>query len=63
MKRSPYGFNYCLVYADISTVNNWAFFNPKNSSHLIPIGHDLHPLVLSDNLNGRGADWMHLLQA
>ncbi len=23
----------------------------------------LHPLVLSDNLNGRGADWMYLLQA
>jgi hypothetical protein len=35
----------------------------KNPSHLVLIGHDFHPLVLSDNLNGRGADWMHLLQA
>jgi hypothetical protein len=35
----------------------------KNSSHLALIGHDFHSLLLSDNLNGRGADWMHLLQA
>jgi hypothetical protein len=35
----------------------------KNHSHLVLIGHDLHPLVLSDNLNGRGANWIHLLQA
>jgi hypothetical protein len=35
----------------------------KNPSHLVLIGHDLYPLVLSDNLNGRGANWMHLLQA
>jgi hypothetical protein len=35
----------------------------KKSSHLILIGHDLHPLVLSDNMNWREADWMHLLQA
>jgi hypothetical protein len=34
----------------------------KNHSHLVLIGHDLHPLVLSDNLNLRGVDWMHLLQ-
>jgi hypothetical protein len=38
-------------------------FSSKNHSHLVLIGRDLHPLVLSDNLNGRGADWMHLLQA
>jgi hypothetical protein len=35
----------------------------KNPSPLILIGCDLHPLVPSDNLNGRGAEWMHLLQA
>jgi hypothetical protein len=35
----------------------------KNPSHTTLIGHDFHPLVLSDNLNGRGANWMHLLQA
>jgi hypothetical protein len=35
----------------------------KNLSHLVLISHDLHPLVLSDNLNGHGAHWMHLLQA
>jgi hypothetical protein len=39
------------------------FFFSKNHSHLVLIGHELHPLVLSDNLNGRKADWMHLLQA
>jgi hypothetical protein len=33
----------------------------KNPSHLVLIDRDLHPLVLSDNLNGCGADWMHLL--
>jgi hypothetical protein len=35
----------------------------KKHSYLVLIGCDLHPLVLSDNLNGREADWMHLLQA
>ena len=35
----------------------------KNPSHLVLIGHDFYPLVLSDNLNGRRVDWMHLLQA
>jgi hypothetical protein len=35
----------------------------KNPSHLVLIGHDLHHLVLSDNLNGCRADWMHLLQS
>jgi hypothetical protein len=34
----------------------------KNHSHLVLISHNFHPLVLSDNLNGRGADWMHLVQ-
>jgi hypothetical protein len=35
----------------------------KNPSHLVLIGHDFHPLVLSDNLNMHGANWMYLLQA
>jgi hypothetical protein len=35
----------------------------KKYSHHVLICRDLHPLVLSDNLNGRGAEWMHLLQA
>jgi hypothetical protein len=34
----------------------------KNPSHLVLIGRDFHHLVLSDSRNGRGADWMHLLQ-
>jgi hypothetical protein len=32
----------------------------KNHAHLVLIDRDFHLLVLSDNLNGRGADWMHL---
>jgi hypothetical protein len=28
MKRSPYDFHFCLIYAGISSVGNWAFFNP-----------------------------------
>jgi hypothetical protein len=35
----------------------------KNPSHPALIDHDFHTLVLSDNLNGRGANWMYLLQA
>jgi hypothetical protein len=34
----------------------------KNVSHLVLIGRDFHLLVWSDSLNGRGADWMYLLQ-
>jgi hypothetical protein len=30
----------------------------KNPSHLVSIGCDFHPLVLGDNMNGRGADVM-----
>jgi hypothetical protein len=33
----------------------------ENPSHPALIGRDFHHLVLIDNLNGRGADWMHLL--
>jgi hypothetical protein len=35
----------------------------QNPSHPALIGRDFHPSVPSDNLNGRGADWIHLLQA
>jgi hypothetical protein len=38
-----------------------AEFFLKNHSHLVLIGHDIHPLVLSDNLNRCETDWMHLL--
>jgi hypothetical protein len=31
----------------------------KNHPYLVLIGRDLYSLVLSDNLNGHGADWMH----
>jgi hypothetical protein len=34
----------------------------KNPSHTALIDHDFHPLVLGDNLNGCGVNWMHLLQ-
>jgi hypothetical protein len=46
-------------------VSRWwvAELSLKNLLYLILIDRDLHPLVLSDNLNGRGADWMHILQA
>jgi hypothetical protein len=44
-----------ILYALVS--HQWvAELFLKNHSHLILIGHVLHPLVLSDNLNGRGAD-------
>jgi hypothetical protein len=59
MKKPLYDFNFCLVYAAISSVDNWAF--NKNLSHIVLIGCDFHSLVLSDNLNRRGADWMHFL--
>jgi hypothetical protein len=54
IKRSPYDFNFCLVYAGISSVDNWAF--NKNLLHLVLIGCDFHPLVLSNNLNSHRAD-------
>jgi hypothetical protein len=53
IKRSSYDFNFYLIYTGISSVGNWAFLK-KNSSH---------HLVLSDNLNRRIVDWIHLLQA
>jgi hypothetical protein len=55
-------YSYGVLYTLVS--RRWVTeFSSKNPSHLVLIGRGVHPLVLSDNLNGRGADWMHLLQA
>jgi hypothetical protein len=53
------------IFILYTLVSRWrvAELSSKNHSHLVLIGRDLHPLVPSDNLNERGADWMHLLQA
>jgi hypothetical protein len=61
IKRSSYDFNLYLVHVGISSVGRCVFFQ-KNHSHLVLIGYDLLSLVLSDNLNECGVDWMHLLQ-
>jgi hypothetical protein len=60
MKRSPYGFNFYLLCIEISLVDNWTSFNQKNPSYLVLPYHGFHPLVVSDDLNGRGADCVHL---
>jgi hypothetical protein len=60
MKRSPYGFNFCLLCVEISLVDNRTSFNRKNSLYLVLTCHDFHRLVVSDDLNGRGADCVHL---
>jgi hypothetical protein len=60
MKRSPYGFNFYLLCVEISLVDNRISLNPKNTSYLVLTCHDFHPLVVSDGLNGRGADCVHL---
>jgi hypothetical protein len=60
MKRSPYGFNFCLLCIEISLVDIWTFFNRENPSYLVLTCHDFHPLVVSDDMNGHGADCMHL---
>jgi hypothetical protein len=60
MKRSIYGFNFCLLCVEISLVDNRTSFNRKNPSYLVLPCHDFHPLVVSDDLNGRGADSVHL---
>jgi hypothetical protein len=61
IKRSPYDFNFCLLYVEISLVDNRTSFNRKNHSYLVLTCHDFHPLVVSDDLNGGGADCVHLL--
>jgi hypothetical protein len=60
MKRSPYDFNFYLLCVEISLVDNQTFFSRKNPSYLVLPYHDFHPLVVSDDLNGRGADYVHL---
>jgi hypothetical protein len=41
-------------------VDNRTSFNRKNPSYLILLCHGFHPLLVSDDLNGCGADCMHL---
>jgi hypothetical protein len=60
MKRSPFDFNFCLLCFKISLVDNCTSFNQKNPSYLILTCHDFRPLVVSDDLNRRGADCVHL---
>jgi hypothetical protein len=60
MKRSPCGFNFCLLYVEISLVDNRTSFNRKNPSYHVLTFHDFYPLVVSDDLNGCGADCVHL---
>jgi hypothetical protein len=60
MKRSSYGFNFCLLYVKISLVDNQTSFNQKNPSYLVLPYHDFHPLLVSGDLNGRGANCVHL---
>jgi hypothetical protein len=60
--------NNCFTFL-FDILLHWCYrvsdvFNIKRSTYDFNlIGHDLHPLVLRDNLNERGADWIHLLQA
>jgi hypothetical protein len=60
MKRSPYDFNFYLLCVEVFLVDNWTSFNRKNYSYLILPCHNFHHLVVSDDLNGRGADCVHL---
>jgi hypothetical protein len=60
IKMSPYDFNFYLLCIKISLVDNRASFNQKNHSYLVSCCHDFHPLVVSDDLNGHGADCVHL---
>jgi hypothetical protein len=60
MKSPPYGFNFCLLYVKISLVDNQTSFNRKNPSYLVLTYHNFHHLVVNDDLNGRGADCVHL---
>jgi hypothetical protein len=60
MKRSPYGFNFCLLCVEISLVDSRTSFNRKTPSYLILPCHNFHPLVVSDDLIEHGADFVHL---
>jgi hypothetical protein len=53
-------FNFYLLYVEISLVDNRTSFNQKNPSYLVFPCHDFHPLVMSDDLNGRRVDCVHL---
>jgi hypothetical protein len=59
-KRSPCDFIFYLLYVEISLVDNWTSLNRKNPSYLVLSCHDFHPLLVNDDLNGRGADCVHL---
>jgi hypothetical protein len=60
MKRSLYDFNFCLLCIEISLVDNWTSFNQKNPSYLVLSCHDFPPLVVSNDLNGCGANCVYL---
>jgi hypothetical protein len=60
MKRSSYDFNFYLLCVEISLVDNRTSFNRKNLLYFVLPCHDFHPLVVSDDLNGCGADCVHL---
>jgi hypothetical protein len=60
IKISPYDFNFCLLCIEISLVDNRTSFNKKKSSYLVLPCHDFYHLVVSDDLNRRGADCVHL---
>jgi hypothetical protein len=51
------------IYVLYTLVSRWwvTKLSSKNPSYLVLIGRDFHHLVLSDNLNEREADWMHLM--
>jgi hypothetical protein len=41
-------------------MDNRTSFNQKSPSYLVFSYYDFHPLVVSDDLNGSGADCVHL---
>jgi hypothetical protein len=41
-------------------MDNWTYFNRKNHSYIVLTFYDFRPLVMSDDLNGREADCVHL---
>jgi hypothetical protein len=59
MKRSLYDFNFCLLCLEVSLVDNQTSIK-ENLSYLVLPYHDSHPLVVSDDLNGRETDCVRL---
>jgi hypothetical protein len=49
-----------FIFYALALVDNRTSFNQKNPSYLVLTYHDSHPLVVSDDLNGCGADCVHL---